>query len=255
MTVQNKKIIKWRIKYHLLKIAPYGSKIKIDLINGLKYILRSKTLDKAILKEVWIRKIYDQFGIKVEEGDTVIDIGAHVGIFSIYAAELSKSGKVYAFEPFLENFSMLQKHKTLNNKTNLLIYNLGVTGTKGKRILNLSTDNNTGGHSLHLKSNSENKIEIETIILSEFCNQMEIDKIDFLKLDCEGAEFEILMAEQSLLDRVQKVILECHPFENNTVSSMIKLLENKGFKVYKETNVTHENIQMLYGTKTFANKT
>ena len=106
MTVQNKKIIKWRIKYHLLKIAPYGSKIKIDLINGLKYILRSKTLDKAILKEVWIRKIYDQFGIKVEEGDTVIDIGAHVGIFSIYAAELSKSGKVYAFEPFLENFSM-----------------------------------------------------------------------------------------------------------------------------------------------------
>jgi|TARA_B110000238_G_scaffold14253_1_gene13866 precorrin-6B methylase 2 len=69
-----------------------------------------------VFKEVWLKNIYEKNKIVVEEGDLVIDIGAHIGIFSTYAAELNKTGKIYAFEPFKDNFKRLEMHKEINCK-------------------------------------------------------------------------------------------------------------------------------------------
>lgn len=249
MGKESRAIIKSKIGYHLSKVAPFGLRIGIRLRNGLKYIVRSRTMDRSIIKEVWISKVYDQFGIKVEKGDTVIDIGAHIGVFSTYAATLSETGKIYAFEPFMDNFKMLEQHKLMNQKENLFVFNKGVSDTAGKKTLFLSPDNNTGGHSLHLKNHSSNKIEIETIQLGAFCKEHNIHQIDFLKLDCEGAEFEILKSNESILDKVQKVVMECHPYANHTVSEMIGLLERNEFEIMRETHKSLEDIQMLYARK------
>ena len=83
-----------------------------------------------IMKEVWLKNVYDQFGVKVEDGDLVIDIGAHIGIFSTYAAEKNKSGKIFSFEPFHDNFKRLKFHKNLNNKSNIKILILGIAYKK-----------------------------------------------------------------------------------------------------------------------------
>ena len=247
--LQGKKILKGRFSYLLSKIAPKNSNITINLKNGLKFILRARTMDKSVLKEVWFKTIYDKHNIKVEKGDTVIDIGAHIGIFSIYASEISQTGNIYAFEPFIENYKRLEKHKIINNKNNLFIYNEGITDKEGIQTLYLSPDNNTGGHSLYLKSHSNKKVDIHTIKLMDFCEREKINRIDFLKMDCEGAEFDILMSNETVLKKVNKIIMECHPYKDNNVAIMIQLLERNGFKVIRESNNSTSGVEMLYARK------
>lgn len=241
----NTSALKGKLKYQLSKLLPLNTNVKISLRNGLEFILRARTMDRSVLKEVWIKEIYNKHGVKVEKGDTVIDIGGHIGIFSIYAAHLSETGKVYAFEPFIENFNRLEDHKKINHKENLTAFNKGVAETRGKKTLFLSPDKNTGGHSMHLKNQSDRKVEIETINLIEFCEEYKIDKIDFLKLDCEGAEFDILKGSEAILKRVRKVIMECHPYGENTCDKMVSLFENNGFRVMRESNHIG-GIEMLY---------
>jgi len=247
--MSKEKILSNKFGYHLSKIAPMNSNISIKLKNGLKFIVRAKTMDRSVLKEVWIKEIYNQHGVRVEKGDTVIDIGGHVGMFSIYAAHLSETGKVYAFEPFIENFKRLENHKKINNKENLFVFNKGVSSTEGTQTLYLSPDDNTGGHSLHLKTKSENKIEIQTVNLISFCEREKIEKIDFLKLDCEGAEFEIVKSSEPILKKISKIVMECHPFGNNTCDEMVAILERNGFIVIREKNNDGSGIEMLYCKK------
>lgn len=249
MEQRNKGILKGKFAYHFSKIAPRNFNVRINLKNGLKFIVRARTMDRSVIKEVWIKNIYNKYGIKVNEGDTIIDIGAHIGVFSIYAAELNKTGKIYAFEPFIDNFRILENHKIINNKENLFIYNKGISDREGIQTLYLSPDNNTGGHSLHLKNHSDKKIEIETMTLSDFCDREKINKIDFLKMDCEGAEFEILKYDETVLQKVNKIVMECHPYENNSVESIAIILERNGFKVTKESNNSPNGIEMLYAMK------
>ena len=202
-----------------------------------------------VFKEVWLKNIYEKNKIVVEEGDLVIDIGAHIGIFSTYAAELNKTGKIYAFEPFKDNFKRLGMHKEINCKKKINTYNLGIADKKGSRTLFIS-DKNTVSHSLYKPKNNSDKVEIKTIRLSEFCKKENINKIDFLKTDCEGAEFEILKADVNLLKIVNKLVLECHPFKDNNASFILNLLEKYNFKVYKEPeNITDNDLQMIYAIK------
>jgi len=206
-------------------------------------------MDKSVLKEVWIKSIYNKHNIGVEEGDTVIDIGAHIGLFSIYASSLSRSGKVYAFEPFPNNFEKLKEHKSINNQDNLFIHNVAISDKEGTKTLFLSPDNNTGGHSLHLKTHSDNTIDVNTISLADFCDKERIERIDYLKLDCEGAEFRILQSNESILEKVRKMVLECHPHGDNTVDSMIVLLDRHDFDVTRESSNSPSGNEMLYCVK------
>src|SRR5687767_624160 len=106
-------VLKGKFKYQLSKLLPLNTNVTIALRNGLKFIVRARTMDRSVLKEVWLREIYNKHGVSVEKGDTVVDIGGHIGIFSVYAAHRSETGKVYAFEPFIENFKRLENHKQI----------------------------------------------------------------------------------------------------------------------------------------------
>ncbi len=247
--MEGKRILKGRFSYFLSKVAPKNVNVTIALRNGLKFIVRARTMDKSVLKEVWINKIYDRFGVNVEKGDTVIDIGGHIGIFSVYASSISATGKVYAFEPFEENFKRLEEHKKLNNQKNLFVFHCGVSAVDGTQTLYLSPDNNTGGHSLHLKTHSENKVQVKTVRLSEFCQREKIEKIDFLKLDCEGAEFEIILSDPSILQKVRKIIMECHPYGNHTVDEMTALLKNSGFQINGVYGDDPTGVRMVYACR------
>lgn len=246
---EKKDILTNMFGYQFSKLAPKNKIVTLNFKNGLTFKVRARTMDRTVVKEVFMEEIYDKHGIKVEKGDTVLDIGAHIGVFGVYAADISKTGMVYSFEPFLDNFKMLEDHKNINNCSNLKCFNDGVGDKKGKQTLYLSPDNNTGGHSLVLKTYSENTVEITTISLSEFCEEEKISTIDFLKLDCEGAEFNILERNEAILNRVNKIIMECHPFAENTVEKMIKLLERNNFSVIKESNNSPSGIAMLYARK------
>ncbi len=105
--------------YQFSKLSPKNKIVTLKFKNGLKFRVRARTMDRTVVKEVFMEEIYDKHRIKVEKGDTVLDIGAHIGVFGVYAAAISKTGIVYSFEPFIDNFKMLEAHKEINNCSNL----------------------------------------------------------------------------------------------------------------------------------------
>lgn len=77
--------------------------------NGIKFIHRKNTYDLSIIKEVWEQRVYNPQGFNINVGDIVVDVGAHIGSFTLLAAKSSEKTKVLAFEPNPTSFTILKK--------------------------------------------------------------------------------------------------------------------------------------------------
>lgn len=203
------------------------------LRNGIKYEIRTKTSDRAIFHEIWIRKYYTPAGFTIKEDDVVVEIGAHIGIFSIFAAQLARNGKVYSFEPMPANYEMLQRNIILNKANNIIPVNKAVSDKKGKKEFHLSSSEiYTGEHSFFLRGDKLMKtIEVETLSLENIVKDHNISEIDFLKMDCEGAEYEILFnVPDDILRRIKQISMECHDIDNTRNKfSLREFLKGKTF--------------------------
>lgn len=156
----------------------------VFLRNGLRYIIRPDTNDKTILNEIWIKKLYSPTGFEIKENDIVIDIGAHIGIFSTFAAFQAKKGIVYSFEPLKENFELLKKNVEINKLKNIKIFNKGLGGREDFEKLYIS-EKNKAAHSTKIIENKNNYTLIEITTLKKIIDQIN-NKVNLLKIDCEG---------------------------------------------------------------------
>jgi len=220
-------------------------RITYELRNGVSYAARTGTLDLGIVNEIWVHQHYVPKGFEIREGDVVVDMGAHIGIFSVFASRLAGKGRVYSFEPTPENFELLEHNIKLNRADNILAFNLAMADKTGQREISICASN-SGGHSFY--SDTGNKIIVNTISLKEFVDQNGIFKINFMKLDCEGAEYDILLAcPNEVLAKVEKISMEYHNLDELRNVSVIKeFLEKKGFEVCVES----EKSCMLYARRT-----
>ena len=138
-------------------------------------------------------EVEDSYGIKkvnFNDGDILIDCGANMGFFSIPLAKKYPNIRIYAFEADPSNYKILLENIKLNNMENhknLIVYNKAVTNT-GLPIF-VSPSDNIGENAI-----SENKNgNVQSVRLDDFMKQENIEKIKFLKMDIEGAEYDILM--------------------------------------------------------------
>ena len=242
-------LIKELKNWHMYFLDYFGlinKKFVLEARNGAKYILRPNSADRGIINEICANHIYTPKGFEIKEKDVVLDIGAQVGIFSIYASKYAKKGKVYAFEPVKDNFTQLKENIALNKNKNIIPLNLAVSSKNEKKTIFLS-DDNTGGHSLYKELvNSSKKIIVEAISLNYFFNKYNLRKVDFLKLDCEGAEYDILFnVTKANLRKVRQISLEYHNIDKNkNVEKMKEFLEENGFKI----RIDNKDKHMLYAS-------
>lgn len=213
------------------------SKIILELRNKAKIEIRPNTDDRPMFNHIWIKEAYTPADFSIEENDIVFDIGAHSGFFSIFAAGLAKNGKIFAFEPEPENFKILEKNIKLNNFQNIFPFCLAIADTNGKRTLDIFSGSE-GGHALEMlhPNNADitiGKIAIDSSRLEDFLSNQKIDRIDFLKMNCEGAEYEILFTcPDQVISKIKKISMQYHPIdEKRNENTLKKFLEEKGFKV------------------------
>lgn len=201
------------------------------LNNGTRFLLRLHTFDMIILNEIYILDLYSPLNPITKKGD-IIDIGAHIGFFSVFAATTFKPYRVLAFEPYTPNFLLLKKNIEYNNLTSIILpTKLAVGGRKGKSTLFIDAQN-TGGHSLHanLTSKSKHKEVISLTTLDDIFTTHSIKHCSILKLDCEGAEYDILKAaSDETLKKIHLIILEYHA--NYSIDKLQSFLIAKGFVI------------------------
>lgn len=116
-----------------------------------KTILKTIQDFSFLIEEILITKVYEDKEVKIESGDIVLDCGAHIGIFSIYAAK--KANIVYAFEPSKEEVASMYENKKLNNCNNIKIIPSAVLDTTRNAKLILV---GTASHFIVNKDNEAN---------------------------------------------------------------------------------------------------
>lgn len=172
------------------------------------------------------------------EDDIVVDIGGHIGLFALYASKYIPRGKVYSFEPSPFNFERFQEHMKLNNVTNVQVKQCAVTGSIADTTLYLSQD--TGANSIYQKCAHEHFLpnpttptcNVSSTTLSDIIK--ELGHISYLKLDCEGAEYDILESiTPEDYSKIKQIVLEWHPVDGHSINSLCSLLETNGFQIKK----------------------
>jgi FkbM family methyltransferase len=220
---------------------------KLITINDQKHLIRSNTLhskivDLYMLASCILDRQYEHGNLQIKKTDVIIDIGANIGSFTIHAARKADKGLILSFEPDPDNCLLLKKNVNLNNLNNVRIFQKAVAGVCGKRLIYRDPINNAA-HSL-IKITSQ-KISVDCLTLSEIFSTFKINSCDLLKIDCEGAEYEIILnAPADVLKRIQKITLEYHTpkfhdIENETYTpeNLVKYLEETGF----QTTLIKEN--------------
>ena len=196
----------------------------------LKIKIRVRSTDLMALTNVWMINEYEIEDFEINANDTVIDIGAHIGLFSLLVSQLCKTGKILSFEPISENFDLLVSNLKLNHVNNVLPFNLAVSKNLGR--LELFLNNDQSAHSIFSKNLKP--ISVESTSLQKIFDENKISSCKLLKLDCEGAEYEIIDSlPPECFDKIQNMAIEYHLADTKPelVKNLIAKIKNAGFKI------------------------
>lgn len=218
---------------------------KIIEVHGHKMLLDSK--DSLHLSIHGTHEPFETDIVKKEirVGDTVLDIGANIGYFTLlFAKQVGPRGKVFAFEPDPTNYSILKKNIEMNGYNNVILIQKAVSDTNGKIRLYLSEDNK-GDHRIYDSYDNRQFVEIDSIRLDDYFKDN--PGVSFIKMDVQGAEGSALAGMQELLDKSKgvKLIMEFSPtglrqFGSEPIGVVEKLIKLH-FKLY-HLNDTEQKI-------------
>lgn len=206
--------------------------------SGLKFLVPSKDFywslninTPSYIREVILYGVYNAHGFNLNNGDVVIDIGANIGSFSVLSAQqVGEKGKVVCFEPEQRNFYLLSQNIELNTLSNIIAIQKAVSNRNDKMKLYLGKT--SGSHSLEFKS--KKAVSVETITLEEIFERYSIKKCDFLKVDCEGAEYRIFRSvKPKIFTSIKKIVMEYHSSgkDGRDIDKIKSILIKTGFQV------------------------
>jgi FkbM family methyltransferase len=206
---------------------------------GVRFRLRRGLSDSLVILENWWLNEYFRKVKRVNSELVVIDIGAHIGSFSLLAAT-KLNARVFAFEPDPKNFRLFLENIRANNlEDKITAFNLAVVGKKRRKVrINLDIVN-PGENSVFpsKKGRGGGWIETETISLEAVFRKNKITHCDFLKADCEGSEYEIFeFSPESIWKKVDQLVMEYH--EGGDIQNIKQRLEKTGFTVRLERGVS-----------------
>ncbi len=134
----------------------------------------------------------------------VIDVGANLGRWSLFAQSANPEAQIYAFEPFSPSFLNLQINLGLNTH-NIKSFPFAVGETEGRIVLQVGPENNSGQVKVNPSLTAEGNIRL--IRLDDFVAQEKISKVDFIKVDVEGYEESVLLGAAQVISRDRPLIL------------------------------------------------
>jgi FkbM family methyltransferase len=179
-------------------------------------------------------EIVEQFSPKI--GDIVIDVGAAFGFYTILASKrVGQQGKVVAIEPQPDSFEMLNRNIRLNKLTNTRTLNYAVSSKKAtlKLYSTYSVIQERARQSL------QSYIEVRADTLDNLLRHVGIDLVNWIKIDVEGAEYEVLTGAKEILSANKPISILVEIHGKDTYGPVIELLKSNNFNI--EFEKTYQN--------------
>lgn len=195
-----------------------------DIISG-EYFLISEVLPKYI---------------PINKKAVIFDVGANIGNYSSNLASIYSNSFIYSFEPNVNTFSLLRKN--VEKLKTIIPINIGLSDIKKEAEIYTYINNLNSEHAslykevlsdLH-KDNSITSVKIELDSLDEFCNNYKIDNIDFLKIDTEGNEWDVLKGGIQMINEGKIKIIQ---FEFNEMNIMSRVFLKDFYQILKDYRI------------------
>ncbi|MCW3123116.1 MAG: methyltransferase, FkbM family domain protein [Flavipsychrobacter sp.] len=170
----------------------------------------------------------------VKEGDIVIEAGANLGSETVLLSKMVGKGRVYGFEPNPYTFDRLKTNVAINELTNVEVFDIAMGEKNGSISFNIYPKNfcNAGMSSKYMETPLTRKITVQQQTLDSFVKAHNISKVDFLKMDIQGAEMDLLKgAGETMAKYKPKVFLEALEVYND-VKAMYEELKKYGYTVH-----------------------
>lgn len=236
---------------------------KITFSNGLEcYYISSKEETEYIFSEIFNEAQYEGHDITIQKGDLIFDVGANIGLFSLFMKQVQANVKIFAFEPIEPTFNVLQKNVDLHDLQHTYLFNYGLSSTNNPQKIftfypNMAANSTTKPDDIladladrvdvKTDSNTENienlfeaffqeqeQVTCEVKTLSSVINELRINAIDLLKIDVEGEEYEVFQGiEAKDWPKIKQVVAEIHD-QKGRLEQITRLLTAHGFKIKLE---------------------
>ena len=187
----------------------------------------------------------------IKSGDTVLDIGSNVGEVLMNISKIvGNKGMVHGFEPDFENYKRLSKNLSLNEFENIKVNNIGLSYENGFGTSEINNIRNKGMNSIsQVMEDDKNEHSFEILTLDNYINKTNISSLDFIKIDVEGYEFNVLKGAESALKKYKPTLfieLDDNNLKktNHTASELVSLLEDYNYSIKNvntNTVVSSEN--------------
>jgi FkbM family methyltransferase len=204
----------------------------------IHFCLRRKSSDPYVYNQIIENEEYgfltDFFEDRSKEY-IFLDIGANVGLTTLYMKAHFPHAKIYSLEPEPSNFERLKHHISLNSLMSVVAINKGLFTSDGVLYSNRTfRDKEHWSFRLDKIKQDPDAVELEVVSLDTILMDNDLDKIDFLKMDIEGGELALLQNEkflQIISARVKVIMMEIHP-EVIDYSEAKQILRSRGFLVF-----------------------
>ena len=216
----------------MLQTGEAGYRLGIERFGDFTVAFRTGTSDVEVLED----RIGDAIFAAIPDyytpqpDDDIIDVGAHIGSFALQAASKVPHGRVFAIEASQESFNYLRVNIALNQAFNITPVHMALADTAG--VTTLHHDEGNWGHSITKQWSSRGEQVVKNS-LENFCTAHQISQAGFIKFNCEGAEFPILL--NTSIDVLQKfrrmlVLYHLDLAQGYTRKSLIDHLQGAGFQ-------------------------
>jgi FkbH-like protein/FkbM family methyltransferase len=243
----------------------FNNRARYTLPNQLDIVHINKYETEYVYKEIFADKCYLKHGITLNDGDTIIDIGANIGLFTLFVNQYCKNPVVYSFEPSPVVYDLL-KTNSLVYGSNVKTFNYGVSDAEKtatftfyenssvfssfnadqkedseaiqavvRNIIKDSSDPDDDSLDEYVKEMTEGRLEskyyeCQLLSVSDIIKQNNIEKIDLLKIDAEKSELNIIMGiKDEDWSRIKQVVIEIHDKTGNVLNEIESVLKSKGF--------------------------
>lgn len=211
------------------RVVVNGYELEVDENDSLQLTVKG---DYETLQTEFFKKY-------LKASDNILDIGANIGYYTILFSQLvGATGKVYAFEPDLNSYSILKRNIENNNCTNVALFGYALGDSRGKVKLYLNEENRGDNRILKNEGNQNwEAIEVEMFRADELIDSK--TRIDFIKIDIQGAELFAFQGMENILNQNEKItiISEFWPkgMDDNGYSAQVFLdyFKSRNFKIYE----------------------